>query len=282
MNVIVDCRTPIGNDRRSRSMAIHSSRRADIRREADLDGVNRDLSGRPTTTWTQRASSATGRHCSRIERPSIGTAILNIPACVPGQHDRCSYAIRDRTTLNSQYFIVLCFEARHSRQDSVMSNGATVQHLNMTSSENLTFRCFQTRRSGTHRIHPFRLRRPDREQHPAHQDSGRDGADDLPGVVRQLPLPRPREGQDGRIGVGADPGRVAKPSTTRGRSTSDIKRRASERGRHWTSSRFGTSHEASIFIAMDSKSRARSRRHRSSPTKRHPHSVRIIDRDFHG
>ena len=45
-----------------------------------------------------------------------------------------------------------------------------------------------------HRLHPFRLRRPDREQHPAHQDSRRDGADDLPGVVRQFPLPRPREG----------------------------------------------------------------------------------------
>jgi hypothetical protein len=59
--------------------------------------------------------------------------------------------------------------------------------------------------TGAHRFHPFHLRRPDREQHPAHQDSRRDGADALPGVVRQLPLPRPRQGAENQVGVGPIP-----------------------------------------------------------------------------
>jgi hypothetical protein len=43
--------------------------------------------------------------------------------------------------------------------------------------------------TAANRFHPFRLRRPDRKQHSPDHDSGRDGTDDLPGVVCELPLP---------------------------------------------------------------------------------------------
>ena len=55
-----------------------------------------------------------------------------------------------------------------------------------------------------HRGHPVGLRRADREQPAAHQDSGGDGPRPLPRVVRPLPLPRPRKPPPRRLAARRD------------------------------------------------------------------------------
>ena len=58
------------------------------------------------------------------------------------------------------------------------------------------------------RHRPLRLRRSDREQPAANQDSGGDDAEPLPRVVRQVPLPRPPARQLCRFLPWTDSGRV--------------------------------------------------------------------------
>ena len=58
--------------------------------------------------------------------------------------------------------------------------------------------------AGLCKVHPLCLRRSDRKQHTPDGNSGKDGPDDLPRVVCKLPCTRPREGQDGGVGEGAD------------------------------------------------------------------------------
>ncbi len=113
--------------------------------------------------------------------------------------------------LNHHDLLSLC----HYRRCIISSRnrtsiGAATQYRNEWKYRASNFRSsvpFYRSEQRSHRIHPLRLRRPDREQPPAHRLAGAGGAAALPGVVRPPALPRPRACQDrgrGAGGVGED------------------------------------------------------------------------------
>ena len=82
--------------------------------------------------------------------------------------------------------------------------GAGVPTLNRNHLDSLEVEVPPPSHPAPHREHPLGLRRADREQPAAHQDSGVDGSRALPGVVRPLPLPWLRVRPSCSVSAGGD------------------------------------------------------------------------------
>lgn len=127
-----------------------------------------------------------GTLCITIAANIAESAILGIEGCFP---DSVVGFVADPTKADVR-FIKYYLEILKLRMQNI-SHGATQDNLSVDKLLSFDFLVPPPPHPAAYRGHPVGLRRADRKQPAADQDSGVDGPRPLPRVVRPLPLPRP-------------------------------------------------------------------------------------------
>ena len=126
-----------------------------------------------------------GTLCITIAANIAETSILGIEACFP---DSVIGFIPDRERADAR-FLKYLFDATLQRRFKQFTQGTAQDNLSQAKLLSLKLSGSIAPRTNSHRFHPLRLRRPDREQPAADSITGTGGADDLQGVVCAASVP---------------------------------------------------------------------------------------------